>query len=34
MCAAMTGWTELAELCAGAYRTVAPKRLVQQLDAG
>jgi hypothetical protein len=27
-------WTELAELCEDAYRVVAPKRLVQQLDAG
>jgi hypothetical protein len=27
-------WTELAELCQDAYRVVAPKRLVQQLDAG
>lgn len=25
-------WTELAELCADAYRVVAPKRLVKQLD--
>lgn len=27
-------WAELAELCEDAYRTIAPKRLVQQLDAG
>jgi hypothetical protein len=27
-------WAELAELCEDAYRMVAPKRLVQQLDAG
>lgn len=26
-------WTELAELCEDAYRVVAPKRLVAQLDA-
>lgn len=25
-------WAEVAELCEDAYRTVAPKRLVQQLD--
>lgn len=25
-------WTEIAELCADAYRTVAPKRLLQRLD--
>ncbi|HKS99264.1 MAG TPA: MmcQ/YjbR family DNA-binding protein [Rugosimonospora sp.] len=25
-------WTELAELCADAYRTVAPARLAAQLD--
>jgi hypothetical protein len=27
-------WTELAELCEDAYRAIAPKRLIQQLDAG
>jgi hypothetical protein len=27
-------WAELAELCEDAYRAVAPRRLVQQLDAG
>jgi hypothetical protein len=27
-------WTELAELCEDAYRVIAPKRLVEQLDAG
>jgi hypothetical protein len=26
-------WDEIAELVAEAYRTVAPKRLVAQLDA-
>jgi hypothetical protein len=26
-------WDEVAEICAEAYRVVAPKRLVQQLDA-
>lgn len=26
-------WTELAELCADAYRAVAPKRLAARLDA-
>ncbi len=25
-------WTEIAELCADAYRTVAPKRLADSLD--
>jgi hypothetical protein len=25
-------WAEIAELCADAYRTVAPKRLADQLD--
>ena len=25
-------WDEVAELCADAYRVIAPKRLVQQLD--
>lgn len=25
-------WTEIAELCVEAYRTVAPKRLLQRLD--
>jgi predicted DNA-binding protein (MmcQ/YjbR family) len=25
-------WDEIAELCEDAYRTVAPKRLVAQLD--
>ena len=25
-------WTEVAELCADAYRTIAPKRLVKELD--
>ncbi|WP_213452937.1 MmcQ/YjbR family DNA-binding protein [Rhizomonospora bruguierae] len=29
-----TDWTEIAELCADAYRVVAPKRLVRQLDTG
>ena len=28
-----TGWDEIAELCADAYRTVAPSRLVAELDA-
>jgi hypothetical protein len=27
-------WAELAELCEDAYRAIAPKRLVEQLDAG
>ncbi|HET6214409.1 MAG TPA: MmcQ/YjbR family DNA-binding protein [Micromonosporaceae bacterium] len=27
-------WTEIAELCADAYRVVAPKRLVKLLDDG
>jgi hypothetical protein len=27
-------WDEVAELCVDAYRVVAPKRLVAQLDAG
>jgi hypothetical protein len=27
-------WAELAELCEDAYRVIAPKRLVEQLDAG
>jgi len=27
------GWAEIAELCEDAYRVVAPKKLVQQLDA-
>jgi hypothetical protein len=27
-------WAELAELCADAYRAVAPARLIAQLDAG
>src|SRR5690606_41679613 len=27
-------WDEIAELCEDAYRTVAPPRLVAQLDAG
>src|SRR2546423_6196045 len=27
-------WTEIAGLCADAYRTVAPKGLVARLDAG
>jgi hypothetical protein len=27
-------WAELAELCEEAYRVVAPKRLVAELDAG
>ncbi|MPZ26295.1 MAG: MmcQ/YjbR family DNA-binding protein [Micromonosporaceae bacterium] len=27
-------WTEIAELCQDAYRTIAPARLVAQLDAG
>jgi len=26
-------WAEIAELCEEAYRVVAPKRLVAQLDA-
>jgi hypothetical protein len=26
-------WSEIAELCEDAYRTIAPARLVQQLDA-
>jgi hypothetical protein len=26
-------WTEIAEICTDAYRQVAPKRLVAQLDA-
>lgn len=29
-----TDWTELAELCADAYRAVAPARLIARLDAG
>ena len=28
------GWEEIAELVGDAYRTVAPRRLVAQLDAG
>ena len=27
-------WAELAELCADAYRAVAPARLIALLDAG
>jgi predicted DNA-binding protein (MmcQ/YjbR family) len=27
-------WAELAELCEDAYRSVAPTRLLQRLDAG
>ena len=27
-------WAEIAEICEDAYRVIAPKRLVDQLDAG
>jgi hypothetical protein len=27
-------WAEIAEMCEDAYRVIAPKRLVDQLDAG